>query len=90
MESQVAQEHRLDNACVELRKLGYDSGTFDFEFIPGLAAQVATSGAAVVVTCNDQVQKLYDAGGDSSWPQEFCDDLRAGLFGPPPAQTASG
>jgi hypothetical protein len=79
-------EDELADAYTELRRLGYDETTFTFRHAPykHLGAGVAPIVADVIVTNTaNGSEKTYDAGHGSSWPAEFSDDLRAGVFGPP-------
>ena len=78
-------QDEIDDAHAEIRRLGYKEG--DFTFTRTLDKHLGTSVAPVVAdmvvmnTANGR-EKAYAAGHGSSWPVEFCDDLRAGYFHP--------
>lgn len=81
-----SEQSELDDAYSELERLGFDAGTFTFTRTPykyqGTGPAPVIADMAVMNTATGK-QITYDAGHGSSWPAQFSDDLRAGLFGPP-------
>lgn len=84
-----AEQSEIDDAFDELERQGFDAGSFTFNRTPykysGTEPAPLIADMVVMNTANGK-QKTYDAGHGSSWPAEFSDDLRAGLFGPPARQ----
>ncbi len=70
----------------ELRELGYDAAVFDFNFITkeGEEIHAAPHRGRVIITCTENnMHKTYVAV-DGAWRAQFCQDVRDGMFGPPP------
>jgi hypothetical protein len=79
-----ADQCTLEDACGLLHELGYEEAAFTFDMARG-----RDRGKGVVVGhSGNLMQKAYDAGHGRSWCQQFADDLRAGVFGPPTRQAA--
>jgi len=69
-----------------LGRLGYDVTVFDFNFVTqdGRENAAAPHQARVLITCTENsMHKIYNAV-DGAWHTQFCEDIRTGLFGPPP------
>lgn len=83
----MATNHPGMEACYrKLRELGYDVAVFDFNFLTddGKDIHHAPHRARVIITCTENnMHKTYEAV-DGGWKQQFCDDVEAGLYGPPP------
>src|SRR5262245_6521280 len=76
----------METCYEQLREMGYDVAVFDFNFLTedGKDVEQAPHRARVIITCTENnMHKAYEAV-DGAWKHEFCDDVRAGLFGPPP------
>lgn len=83
----MATNHpELESCYAQLRAMGYDAAVFDFNFLTddGKHIHHAPHRARVIITCTENnMHKTYEAV-DGEWKREFCDDVRAGMFGPPP------
>lgn len=76
----------LEDACGLLHRLGYEEAAFTFDVVRG-----KERGRGVVVGhAGSLMQKAYDAEHGRSWCEQFGDDLRAGVFGPPTRAAATG
>lgn len=79
-------QDEIDEAHAEIRRLGYSEEDFTFTREPytylgtGVAPVIADM---VIMNTVTGRQKTYSADSGTWWPAEFCNDLRAGYFGPP-------
>ena len=71
----------------ELQRLGYDESIFSFDHVPdrklGADADPALEGVIVTNTENRE-QRSYRVDQGAPWIPRFVEDVRAGVFGPPP------
>jgi hypothetical protein len=71
----------------ELQRLGYDETIFSFDHVPekklGADHQPPLEGVIVTNTEN-QEQRTYRVDVGTPWTARFIEDVRAGVFGPPP------
>jgi hypothetical protein len=71
----------------ELHRLGYDESIFAFDHVPEkkLGADLAPPLEGVIVTnTENQEQRSYRVEAGTRWTTRFIEDVRAGVFGPPP------
>jgi hypothetical protein len=71
----------------ELHRLGYDETIFSFDHVPDkkLGADSAPPLEGVIVTnTENQEQRTYRVDSGTPWTTRFIEDVRAGVFGPPP------
>jgi hypothetical protein len=78
----------LDFVYAELKRLGYDAAVFAFEStLPNdKVGQASPDHDADVLVTNteNRVQKHYRSSSTLVWSDRFCEDLRAGRYGPAP------
>jgi hypothetical protein len=80
-------QSRLGDIYRELNQLGYDGAVFEFDSTAprNMSAERALGHVHVLVTNTENgTQKMYEATEGSAWREDFCRDVRAGWFGPPP------
>jgi hypothetical protein len=72
----------------ELHRLGYDESIFAFDHVPEkklLGADTVDPLVGVLVTnTENQEQRSYRTEAGTPWTTRFIEDVRAGVFGPPP------
>jgi len=71
----------------QLQRLGYDETIFAFDHVPEkkLGADSAPPLEGVIVTnTENQAQRSYPVERGTPWMTRFIEDVRAGVFGPPP------
>lgn len=79
-------ESELQDVRAEISRQGFPVS--DFEFKPTESKYLGTGvgpviGSVLVTNTATRNEKLYETGHGSSWPVEFINDLRAGVFGRP-------
>lgn len=72
----------------ELHRLGYDETVFAFDHVPEKkllgADTVAPLEGVLVTNTENQEQRSYRTEAGTPWTTRFIEDVRAGVFGPPP------
>lgn len=77
----------VDIAEEELSRLGYDETIFSFDHVPDkkLFSDVEPPLTGVIITNTEsRAQKAYEVTDGETWAERFLNDVRAGVFGPPP------
>ncbi|MEO6079836.1 MAG: hypothetical protein ABIQ86_08675 [Steroidobacteraceae bacterium] len=75
--------------CAEkgLSRMGYDETIFSFDHVPDkkLGSDIEPPVTGVIVTNTEtQQQKIYYLEQEPQWSAPFLEDVRTGVFGPPP------
>ena len=81
--------HRDDvEAERELHRLGYDETIFSFTHVPDKKLlgddSMAPLEGVIVTNTENQEQRSYRVELGTPWTTRFIEDVRAGVFGPPP------
>lgn len=78
-------QSKLKDVSSRLEALGYDAAVFAFEYDPHDGAGTAHIGPEILVANTENAKQMrYKADDDIAWRSQFIEDLRAGVFGPPP------
>jgi hypothetical protein len=71
----------------ELQRLGYDETIFSFDHVPEKklgSDHVPPLEGVIVTNTENREQRSYRAEPGTPWTTRFIEDVRAGVFGPPP------
>lgn len=81
----AVDQSRLKDISSRLEALGYDPAVFAFERDPHAGPSHSHIGPEILVANTENAKQVrYKAGDDLAWRSQFIEDVRCGLFGPPP------